>query len=343
MAKSFPTEMYSSLACVCDAKADLIKQGETLRCASCGLSHPIVNGVPVILHPEKSVFDAKDIISRYRATAAAPKRSTFSTLRRFVPRIGVNLIADRIPDRIRGMLSGIPHPRLLVVGGGEAGAGLKDLLEDASYTVIESDIYFGPRSNLIADGHDLPFKSDTFDAAICQAVLEHVARPQACIDEIHRVLKSRGVFFADIPFMHPVHMGAYDFTRFSLGGLRLACRAFEEEGAGVSNGPFNAIAQTMWHTAQTLSNARAWKAFVWFGLPWLIFWIPQFDRLLGRRLQASDAASGVYFIGRKSDRTRSEREIIRQYWQYQLPARRHSTELSTRDPATREAGKIRAH
>jgi hypothetical protein len=51
----------------------------------------------------------------------------------------------------------------------------------------------------------------------------------------------------------------------------------------------------------------------------------------------------VYFIGRKSDRTRSEREIIRQYWQYQLPARRHSTELSTRDPATREAGKIRAH
>jgi SAM-dependent methyltransferase len=341
MPKAFPPEMYSSLACVCGATTDLIKEDETLKCPSCGRSHAIVDGVPVILYSERSVFDAEDIIRRYRATNKSSQRSAFRTLRRFVPRISVNLIADHIGNRIRGMLSGIPHPRVLVVGGGEAGAGLKELLDEPSYTIVESDIYFGPRCNLIADGHNLPFKSDTFDLVICQAVLEHVVRPHACIDEIHRVLNPRGVFFADIPFMQPVHMGAYDFTRFSLGGLRLACRAFEEEGAGFSIGPFSAVTQTLWHAAQTVSDARIWKAFVWFGLPWMIFWLAQFDRLLRHRLQAADAASGVYFIGRKADRLRSEREIIRQYWRYQLQDRAQAS-VRTR-PATEGIEKARVH
>jgi SAM-dependent methyltransferase len=238
-------------------------------------------------------------------------------------------MADDIADRVRAMLSEVSNPRVLVVGGGDTGAGMHTLLDDPTYTVIESDIYFGPRTNLIADGHNLPFYSNTFDAVICQAVLEHVVRPQACIDEIHRVLKPHGVFFADIPFMYPVHMGPYDFTRFSLGGLRLACRAFEEEDAGVSNGPLGAVAQTIFHSARTLSSSRIWRVFVWFGLPWLIFWLPHLDKLLRNRPQVSDAASGVYFVGRKSDRVRGEREIIRQHWSYHVQKKRKLAGVKT--------------
>ena len=195
------------------------------------------------------------------------------------------------------------------------------MLDAPGYCVVASDIYFGARCNIIADGHSLPFQAGSFDAVICQAVLEHVVRPQACIDEIHRVLKSRGVFFADIPFMYPVHMGANDFARLSLGGLRLACRRFEEFRAGVSGGPFQAIAVTIFHAFRILSRSRIWAAFVWFVLPWLIFWLHHIDKLLKHRPEGSDAAAGVYFLGRKADLARSEREIIRQYWRYQIATR----------------------
>lgn len=317
MPKPYPADLYGLLACVCSPAATLQHEGTTLRCASCGMEHPIVDGIPVVLHPEKSVFDANEVIRQYQEMKPKKGPTLFGKLRRFVPNIGANISADRVAARLREMLQDGPSkPRILVVGGGDSGAGMQELLDDPRYEIVESDVYFGPRCNIIADGHNLPFKSDSFDAVICQAVLEHVVRPQACIDEIHRVLKPRGVMFADIPFMYPVHMGAYDFTRFSLGGLRLACRWFEECDAGVSGGPWQAVAHTIFHSARTVSKSKIWGAFVWFGLPWLIFWLHYVDNLRGRKPETSDAASGVYFVGRKADHPRTEREIIKLHWRY---------------------------
>jgi SAM-dependent methyltransferase len=322
MPKPYPDDLYALLSCVCSSTATLQKKGELLSCDNCGMRHPIVDGIPVLLHREKSVFDADEVVRQYRSSTPNTRRNLFERLRRFVPSIGSNIAANRVVDRMREMLQPIALPRILVVGGGESGAGLQDLLDDPRYAIVESDVYFGPRCNIIADGHNLPFQSNSFDAVICQAVLEHVVRPQACIDEIHRVLKPRGVLFADVPFMYPVHMGAYDFTRFSLGGLRLACRWFEECDAGISGGPWQAVAHTIFHSARALSTSRIWSAFVWFVLPWFIFWLHYADNLVKRKQRASDAASGVYFVGRKSDRPRTEREIIRQYWRYaQQPKR----------------------
>ena len=321
MPKQLPDAAFPLLACVCEARAPLSRLGSELACESCGARHPIVDGVPVLIN-ERSVFEAEDIIRQYRGAPRNPKPGWFARARKFVPRIGSNLAADEAAARINEMLAGIERPRVLVVGGGDSGAGMASILDNPRYLVVESDVYFGARCNVIADGHDLPFRDGMFDAVICQAVLEHVARPQACIDEMHRVLAPRGVFFADIPFMYPVHMGAYDFTRFSLGGLRLACRSFEEVSAGISGGPFQAIAQTTFHSLRGLSRARVWQAFVFFGLPWFIFWLHYLDKPLRRKPQAGDGASGVFFLGRKSDRQRSEREVIRQYWRYHTAAKR---------------------
>jgi len=321
MPRQLADEAYSLLACVCETRAPLVRLGAHLACESCGARHPIVDGVPVLIN-EQSVFEAGDIIRQYREAPKNPAPSWFARARKFVPRIGGNLAADETAARVNEMLAGIERPRVLVVGGGDSGAGMASILNNPRYLVVESDVYFGARCNIIADGHDLPFRDGAFDAVICQAVLEHVVRPQDCIDEIHRVLAPRGVFFGDIPFMYPVHMGAYDFTRFSLGGLRLACRSFEEVSAGISGGPFQAIAQTTFHSLRGLSRARAWQAFVFFVLPWFIFWLHYLDKPLRGRPQAGDGASGVYFLGRRSDRRRSEREIIQQYWRYHIAAKR---------------------
>jgi SAM-dependent methyltransferase len=313
MAKPYPDDLYSLLCCACSARGALTRSGDELTCTACGLKHPIVDGVPVILDPQRSVFDAQQVIQQYRRPPKQPGKRAKS-LERFVPRAGSNLVASRIVEQLNKMLKAIDKPRILVVGGGEPGAGLQALLSDPRYVFVESDIYFGSRCCLIADGHHLPFKAECFDAVICQAVLEHVLRPQVCIDEMHRVLKPEGVLFVDVPFLYPVHMGAHDFTRFTLGGLRVACRWFKECEAGVSGGPGQAVAHAILYYSRSLSRAKLWRAFCRLVLPWFVFWLHHLDKRLVNKPEGSDTASGVYFLGTKATQPRSDREILQIYW-----------------------------
>ncbi len=43
------------------------------------------------------------------------------------------------------------------------------------------------------DAVRLPFKSDTFDSLLCSELLEHLEKPELCVNEVHRVLKDGGV------------------------------------------------------------------------------------------------------------------------------------------------------
>ena len=46
--------------------------------------------------------------------------------------------------------------------------------------------------SVIGNSHFLPFKDNSFDNAICTAVLEHVENPKRVIEEIYRVLRGGG-------------------------------------------------------------------------------------------------------------------------------------------------------
>ena len=90
---------------------------------------------------------------------------------------------------------------------------------------------------VICDAHDLPFKEKSFDAIICQAVLEHVADPYRCVEEMFRVLKPKKFIYVETPFMQQVHMAPYDFTRFTYLGHRRLFRRFKEIDSGIACGP----------------------------------------------------------------------------------------------------------
>ena len=126
---------------------------------------------------------------------------------------------------------------MLVVGGGEVGAGMQPLMDATDIDVISTDIYVSEVVSVACDGHQLPFADAGFDAVVIQAVLEHVVEPWTVVAEIHRVLKPRGLVYADTPFMQQVHEGAFDFTRFSELGQRRLFRQFAEVDRGVSVGP----------------------------------------------------------------------------------------------------------
>jgi ubiquinone/menaquinone biosynthesis C-methylase UbiE len=93
--------------------------------------------------------------------------------------------------------------------------------------------------------HDLPFADNSFDGVVVQAVLEHVVDRRAAWRR-HRVLKGRGVVYAETPFMQQVHMGPYDFTRFTHSGHRRLFRWFRG-GRAAPCGPGMALAWAYQH------------------------------------------------------------------------------------------------
>jgi SAM-dependent methyltransferase len=89
---------------------------------------------------------------------------------------------------------------------------------------------FGNRNvDLDGDIQALPFASGGVDGALCIEVLEHVANPQAAVDEIHRVLQAGGRLLLTTPFMVGYHGQAEeygDFYRYTDDGLRYLLRRF---------------------------------------------------------------------------------------------------------------------
>jgi SAM-dependent methyltransferase len=80
--------------------------------------------------------------------------------------------------------------------------------------------------NIYADVTRTPFVDRSVDCILCTEVLEHLPNPQACVDEMYRLLGDGGVVFASTPFFYPVHADPDDFQRFTEDGLRYLFRGF---------------------------------------------------------------------------------------------------------------------
>jgi SAM-dependent methyltransferase len=115
------------------------------------------------------------------------------------------------------------HGRVLDVGCGS-------MLDRVGFSPGEEylgvDITKSKYTIALADVHKLPFKNESFDSCICNAVLEHVKEPEIVLGEYNRVLKQGGVLWVSVPFLQHIH-AEYDFRRFTGQGL-----AYEVEKAG---------------------------------------------------------------------------------------------------------------
>lgn len=55
------------------------------------------------------------------------------------------------------------------------------------------------RSPIVADAHFLPFNNHSFDVILLISLLEHLPRPELCINEISRILKDQGFCVVQLP------------------------------------------------------------------------------------------------------------------------------------------------
>lgn len=303
------------LRCPAD-QGELQQESGCLRCRDCDAIYPIADGRPVLIDDAKSLFTRDEFVTGGRDAPGGERRDARlrGLLRRLLPPISANFKARESYGRLAELLNEAdPHARVLVIGAGDGGTGASPLASGASFRLLHSDVFLGPEVDLICDAHELPFASGSFDAVVIQAVLEHLIDPAQCVREMHRVLKPDGLVFAETPFMQQVHMGAYDFTRYTLAGHRRLFRDFERLEDGACCGPGMALA---W----------AWRyflcSFTTRPVPYRIaaafaqltsFWLVWFDRFLIDREAAQDAASGVFFLGRRAEAPISDREIVASY------------------------------
>jgi SAM-dependent methyltransferase len=298
---------------------------EDLETADGTHRYRVIEGIPILVVGERSLFSAE---AEPRGTDGGPDRRRLrlrleaaarAVGRRLVPPISRNVKADENFARLARLLTdGLHTPsrrrRVLVVGGAVPGAGISQLLDHPQIEAIETDVVLGPRTQLVCDAHDLPFKDGSFDAVVCQGVLGNVADPTRAVSEIHRVLASDGLVYAETNFLQGVCMGPYDFTRFTHVGHRRLFRSFTELDSGVQCGPGMALAwSVVWFAMALAGGSRAGRAAARGIVPFFVSWLTLLDPYLVDRPAAFDAASATYFLGRRRETAVPDEEIVMGY------------------------------
>lgn len=78
------------------------------------------------------------------------------------------------------------------------------------------------RSNVdfFGTAYEIPVDDQSFESAICSAVLEHLEEPELALRECYRVLKPSGIAIYTVPFIWHIHEAPRDFYRYSKYGLK---------------------------------------------------------------------------------------------------------------------------
>jgi len=318
----FSDDNRSILCCpVCNSDIDLTVSKDSFICInqSCQIVFPIYSDIPCILNEQNSVFSNEDFAREKDTFFKLSENKLMKTVKNAFPVLSLNvstkvnynnfareLLADSIPDKKK---------KVLVLGGSVVGKGMSELLSNYSSGIefVETDVSYGPRTMLVCDGHNLPFKDASFDGVIVQAVLEHVVDPYACVHEINRVIKMSGIVYAETPFMQQVHGRQYDFTRFTHLGHRRLFRQFEQVDSGAVCGPGMALAWSYKYFLISFSNnhiiRKALDAFARL----TTFYLKYFDYYLTKKKGALDAASGYFFLGKKTGKILTDKELLKAY------------------------------
>lgn len=310
-----PAAVKNALRCP-KCRSPLAVDENLSRCTgkSCSTVFPHVEGVPILIDDRTSLFSCNDFVARRNTTINHSRNRSLRRLDELLPKLSRNIRTKQNYDEFsRLLMECSARPVVLVIGGSILGSGMDRLIREYEIQFVETDVSFGPRTQLICDAHDLPFEDQTFDGVVLQAVLQYLVDPARCIVEVERVLRPGGLIYTEIAFMQQVVHGRYDFTRYTHLGLRRLMRGFVEEKSGPVCGPAMALAWSCQFFLLSLANSR-WTRRAMHAVGRLtLFWLKYLDAFLIDKPGTYDAASGFFFMGRKSGELLSDHELITLY------------------------------
>jgi SAM-dependent methyltransferase len=165
---------------------------------------------------------------------------------------------------------------------------------------INLDLFALPGVNVVANAEQLPFATGIFQRVECDAVLEHVERPELVMTEIERVLAPGGFAHIVTPFCHPFHEYPRDYRRFTLDGLKQMAGSLEIVAEGWRTGPTATLLVFILEYFKLWSGNRAWRTLAHGVAGWLLFPLRYLDLLILRSPRAGHIGNHCYLWLRKS-------------------------------------------
>jgi SAM-dependent methyltransferase len=167
---------------------------------------------------------------------------------------------------------------------------------------VNLDLFAVPGVDVAADAENLPFPSSFFQRIECDAVLEHVRRPELVMSEIRRVLAPGGYVHLVTPFCHPFHEYPKDYRRFTLDGLKELAAPLETVAEGWRTGPTATLLIFIIEYVKLLLPFRAWRIVSHGVCGWLQFPLRYVDlALLRSPQQARRIGNNCYLWLRKTE------------------------------------------
>ena len=164
---------------------------------------------------------------------------------------------------------------------------------------VNLDLFPLPGVNVAASAEQLPFRSNLFQRVECDAVLEHVERPDCVMAEIARVLAPGGFAHIVVPFCHPFHEYPRDFRRFTPDGLRQYTNGLEVITEGWRTGPTATLLVFVLEYVKVWLPWRPLRALAHGVLGWLLFPFRYLDLILFRSARARQIGNHCYIWLRK--------------------------------------------
>jgi SAM-dependent methyltransferase len=264
-------------------KKILLEEKKKIKCENCGCLYQFINNVPIFLEQANSFHNILYDSRKDSKLKKIYKKITFSHTYK----------TRKSRNRIVNFLRNHQEKKIIInIGAGNTNYNKK---------VINIDIEIHPNIDLIADSKLLPFKNESVDIIISQAVLEHTPDSVENIDEMHRVLKKDGLIFCEVPFMQTYHAHPHDYFRFTHSGLRNLFKNFEVQEEGISVGPASAFSLNLRILISTLFSFGNKKIFFIVGIlaNWITIPFKFLDIILEKNPLSFYSASGIYSIFKK--------------------------------------------
>lgn len=291
--------------------APLTRKDQVLTTEDGKNHYKAIDGVPVLIDFENSVLEEEDFNSlKVPEVVERPKNKGLRALAKRIVSPPKRATASNVSELMNLLFNGEKdqNPIILVIGGGSIGQGMQPLYKSSKIDIVAFDVYASENTQLVADGHNIPFEDKTFDAIIIQAVLEHVLQPDKVVSEIHRVLKTGGLVYSETPFLQHVHEGPYDFTRYTESGHRYLFKNFSLIKSGSSAGAGTQLLWALDIFARGLFRSRILGKIIKLAFFWLNF----LDNLIPDNFNI-DGASGCYFLGKKAEKAISPKDAVQHY------------------------------
>jgi SAM-dependent methyltransferase len=166
---------------------------------------------------------------------------------------------------------------------------------------VNVDLFPFRNVDVLTVAERLPFTDASFDAIVCDQVLEHVEDPQAVIREMTRVLKTGGSVYIGVPFIYPLHPSPKDYARWSADGVASLLPGFEIAESGPAMGPTSGLLTVLadWLALAFSFGLQPLRKGLRYVFMLLLFPFKYLDLLFAHYPGAETIAATVYLVAKK--------------------------------------------